>query len=93
MPSPVSTVSKPVKELKHFQKVFLEPGQSARVVFDVTAEDLAYYNIMLQDYIVESGRYAFYLASSSRDIRAILSVQAENPECYTMQKTQEDRIG
>ena len=90
---PVSTVSKPVKELKEFDKFFLKAGETRRVTFELPAQDFAYYNVMLHDWIVESGRYDIYVASSSRDIRLKLSAMYDNPQCYTMQKMQEDMIG
>ncbi len=90
---PVSTVTKPKKELKKFKKVFLRAGESANLTFDLTDEDFAYYNTMLHDWVVESGRYDIYLAASAQDVRLTLSIDYENPDCYTMQKTQEDMIG
>ena len=90
---PVSTVTKPVKELKKFAKVFLAAGETKKVTFDLTAEDFAYYNTMLHDWIVESGRFDISIAASAQDIRLTLAVDYQNPDCYTMQKMQEDMIG
>lgn len=90
---PISTASKPVKELKQFKKVFLKAGETKKVEFNLTDEDFAYYNVMLHKNVVESGRYDVYLAASSRDIRIKLSLVYDNPDCYTMIKAQEDMIG
>lgn len=90
---PVSTASKPVKELKQFDKYFLKAGETRRVSFDITDEDLNYYNPMLHKWMVENGRYDLYVCASSRDIRLTESLMYEDPACYTMLKLQEDMIG
>lgn len=61
-------IHKPVKELKRFKKVFLEKGASKTVEFELTREDFSYYNVVLQDWHVESGYYDILIGSSSRDI-------------------------
>lgn len=40
----VGSISRPVKELKHFERVMLAPGESKVVTFDITADDLKYYH-------------------------------------------------
>ena len=90
---PVSTVSKPVKELKQFEKVFLKAGESKRVAFQITDEDLSYYNVMLHKWVVENGVYDLYVAASARDIRLTASIEYNDPACYSMQKLQEAMIG
>ncbi len=90
---PVATVTKPVKELRQFTKVFLAAGESCRVSFTLTDEDFSYYNVMLHDWIVESGRYDIFIAASAADIRLAGSVMIDNPDCYTMDKKQEAMIG
>lgn len=90
---PVSTVTKPVKELKQFDKVFLRAGETRRVRFRLTDEDFAYYNVMLHRWVVENGRYDVHICASSRDIRLTESLVYDDPACYTMRKLQEDMIG
>ena len=90
---PVTTVTKPVKELKQFDKIFLKAGETRRVSFLLTDEDFAYYNVMLHKWTVENGRYDVHVCSSSRDIRLTESLIYEDPSCYTMRKMQEDMIG
>lgn len=65
----LSTVVKPIKELKKFKKVFLKSGESQRIIFILNHMDYAYYNTMLKDYVVENGKYDVYIGSSSQDIR------------------------
>lgn len=66
---PVSTVVKPIKELKKFKKVYLKSGESKKIVFSLCDNDFSYYNVSLKDFVVENGRYDIYIAASSRDIR------------------------
>jgi beta-glucosidase len=51
----VSSVTRPVKELKGFAKVWLEPGESATVSIDITPDSLAFYDIDMQ-YVGRAGR-------------------------------------
>ena len=62
----VSSVTRPVKELKGFQRITLAPGERRTVVFDVTPEQLAFYDI---DMVlrVEPGEFRIMVGSSSRD--------------------------
>ena len=62
----VSNVTRPVKELKGFARVTLEPGESQTVALDVTPASLAFYDIHM-DYVVEPGEFEIMVGSSSRD--------------------------
>lgn len=62
----VSSVTRPIKELKGFQKVFLKPGETKTVAIDITPESLAFYDIDLK-YVVEPGDFEIMLGNSSRD--------------------------
>lgn len=62
----VSSVTRPVKELKGFRRITLKPGQTERVDLDVTPEHLAFYNIDME-YVVEPGEFEIMIGSSSRD--------------------------
>lgn len=66
---PVSTVVKPIKELKKFEKVYLKSGETQKISFLLDYIDFAYYNIMLRKYVVENGVYDIYIGASSQDIR------------------------
>lgn len=90
---PVSTVTRPKKELKAFKKVFVKKGESEKVEFSVPVSDLGYYNIMLHKNITEPGLYNVMVGSSSRDIRFVIPV-VYDAECeYTINKVGEDMIG
>ena len=57
------------QELKGFEKVSLQPGETKSVSFSLTRRDLCYYDVVAQDWRVEGGAYEVRLAASSRDIR------------------------
>lgn len=68
----VASVDRPVKELKGFHKVYLEPGQKTRVKFTVTPDMLKFYDVKASDWTLEPGAFTAYIGSSSRDIRQAL---------------------
>jgi beta-glucosidase len=59
-----STVTRPVLELKAYDKIYLHPGESKKVTFSLTAEAFAYYNIDMK-YLAERGDFIIYTGSSS----------------------------
>jgi beta-glucosidase len=61
-----SSVTRPVKELKGFQKVWLQPGEMKTVALDITPESLAFYDINMK-YVVEPGDFEIMVGNSSRD--------------------------
>ncbi len=62
----VSSVTRPVKELKAFKKVALQPGETRTVVLDITPASLAFYDLSM-NYVVEPGEFEIMLGTSSRD--------------------------
>jgi len=62
----VSSVSRPVKELKGFQKVWLEPGEQKTVAIDITPNALAFCDVAME-YVVEPGEFEIKVGNSSRD--------------------------
>lgn len=72
----VSSVTRPIKELKGFQKIFLKPGETKTVALDIRPESLAFYDIHMK-YVVEPGEFEIMVGNSSRDCdlqKAILTV-------------------
>lgn len=61
---PVASVTRPVKELKNFKKVFLQPGETKEVSFDITTEDLKFYNSNLI-WNWESGKFLVFIGGDS----------------------------
>nr|WP_028296540.1 beta-glucosidase BglX [Olivibacter sitiensis] len=64
----VGSVTRPVKELKHFEKISLKPGESKTITFNITAEHLKFYNNELQ-YVAEPGAFKLFVGSSSQDVK------------------------
>lgn len=62
----VSSVTRPVKELKGFQKMLLRPDESRTVALDLTSESLAFYDVHMK-YVVEPGEFEIMVGNSSRD--------------------------
>jgi beta-glucosidase len=62
----VSSVTRPVKELKGFQRVSLAPGETRTVTFEITAEHLAFYDIDMV-FRVEPGEFRLMVGPSSRN--------------------------
>jgi beta-glucosidase len=62
----VSTVTRPVKELKGFKKVWLKPGETTTVAIDITPASLKFFDINMK-YVVEPGDFDIMVGTSSRD--------------------------
>ena len=72
---------RPVRELKGFAKVSLQPGESKEVQFTLDKRSFAYYEPELHDFYAESGTYQICVGASSRDLRltGLLEWQAAQP--------------
>jgi len=64
----VASVTRPVKELRGFKRLFLEPGETARVTFSLDLGQLAFHDCEMR-YVVEPGEFAIWVGSSSEDLR------------------------
>ncbi len=64
----VGTSTRPVKELKGFKKVALKAGETKSVSFDITVNDLKYYNYDLK-YVAEPGEFKVFIGGNSRDVK------------------------
>ncbi|MEJ2502928.1 MAG: glycoside hydrolase family 3 C-terminal domain-containing protein [Gemmatimonadota bacterium] len=62
----VSSVTRPVKELKGFRRVELRPGETQTVALDITPEILAFHDLDM-NYVVEPGAFDIMVGTSSRD--------------------------
>jgi beta-glucosidase len=67
---PQSSVDRPAKELKGFEKVWLNPGESKKVSFTIDASALSYYDMSRSAWYAEPGEFQALLGSTSSDIRA-----------------------
>ncbi len=64
-----SSAERPLKELKGFKKVNLNPGEKTNVVFELEKSDLSFYDDVSGKWKVEEGLFNILIGSSSRDIR------------------------
>lgn len=64
----VGSVTRPVKELKGFEKIFLKAGESREVSFKITSDLLKFYNYNLE-YVCEPGDFEVMIGGNSRDVR------------------------
>lgn len=64
-----ASVERPVRELKGFKKVFLEPGKRAVLEFEIDSSSLSYFDAEKHDWVAEKGVFTAYVGASSRDLR------------------------
>lgn len=74
----VSTVIRPAKELKGFNKIELQPGEKKTVSFQLSKRAFAYYHVGLKDWHVETGEFEILVGASSRDIACSQTVQVQS---------------
>jgi beta-glucosidase len=63
------TVPRPIKELKGFKKVFLQPGDSSRVTLELDQRSFAFFDTTKHLWVAEPGIYSILVGASSRDIQ------------------------
>lgn len=66
----VGSISRPLKELKGFEKIFLEPGEQKTVTFSIDAELLKFYNSDFE-FVVEPGYFDIFVGGSSVDLQQV----------------------
>ena len=66
----VGSTTRPVKELKGFERIYLQPGQTRTVTFKIAPEMLKFYNYDLQ-YVVEPGDFSIMIGPNSRDVQTV----------------------
>ena len=86
-----STVIRPVKELREFAKVELQPGETKTVVFELGKRAFAYWNTRIHNWHVETGDFRIMIGKSSRDIVCTKDIRVEStvklPFVYTLDTT------
>lgn len=71
------SVLRPVKELKHFAKVGLAPGEEKSVTFTLTPDDLKFYDEASAAWKYEPGKFKAYVCASSADVRGVVSFEMQ----------------
>jgi beta-glucosidase len=64
----VGSVTRPVKELKDFVKISLQPGETKRVEFTITPDKLKFHDIDM-NYVVEPGDFIVFVGTNSIDVK------------------------
>jgi beta-glucosidase len=64
----VGSVTRPLKELKGFQKIKLAPGETKTITFTISVEDLKFYNSALK-FVAEPGDFEVFIGGNSRDVK------------------------
>ncbi|AIQ31500.1 glycosyl hydrolase family 3 [Paenibacillus sp. FSL P4-0081] len=89
----VSSVIRPVKELKGFEKVALEPGEEKVVTFKLGKRAFAYYHVELKDWVVESGEFEILMGKSSMDIELSETVYVHSTVKINKKYTLDSTLG
>lgn len=63
------SVVRPAKELKGFRKIALQPGETKNVTFQITADDLSFFDEAAAQWRVEPGKFTAYFCASETDVR------------------------
>ena len=63
------SVDRPAKELKGFRKIELQPGETKDVTFEITADDLSFFDEAAGQWRVEPGKFTAYFCASEADVR------------------------
>jgi beta-glucosidase len=74
-----ASVARPVRELKAFTKVELEPGEATTVTFELGSRDLSYWSVRAHGWVLEAGRFSLAVGASSRDLRLTAVVDIPAP--------------
>jgi beta-glucosidase len=66
----IGSITRPVKELKGFQKITLKVGETKTVTFTISANDLKFYNSDLK-FVAEPGDFKLFIGGNSRDVKTV----------------------
>lgn len=80
-------VARPVKELKNFAKVSLEPGETKTVTMKLNQRSFAWFNTEIHDWYAASGEYEILVGASSREIRLKKAIQLTSTRKLPMEIT------
>lgn len=72
---PTSQIQRPPQELKAFGSVLLQPGATAEASMIIRRDDLAYWDVRVDRWVVEGGPYRVEVGASSRDLRAATTIE------------------
>ncbi|MCZ4694623.1 glycosyl hydrolase [Ancylomarina euxinus] len=73
-----ASVLRPLKELKAFNKVNLNPGETKSVIMEIPVDELAFFDDSKMNWNLESGQFKLMLGTSSREIKKVLQIAVKN---------------
>lgn len=74
---PKASVVRPVKELKAFEKVYLQPGETKTVSFTIGKDALSYFDAATHSWVAEPGEFVLSVAAAADDVRSIAKFTLE----------------
>lgn len=86
-------IRRPEKELKGFEKVALNPGETKRVTFTLDKRSFAWYNTDIHDWYAASGEYDILIAASSRDVRLTKTIQWKSTQVLPLHLHMNSTLG
>jgi len=86
-------ISRPVQELKGFEKVYLAPGETKTVAMTLDRRAFSYYNTDIADWYAEDGAYEIRVGASSRDIRLCACVTLTGAKPLPVRVTGDSTLG
>lgn len=85
------SIIRPVKELRAFDKIFLETKETKTVEFSLDSRAFAYWNMQIHDWYVETGNYEIQIAKSAEEVLLSVEIEVESekrlPKVYTLNST------
>lgn len=75
-----STIFRPIKELRGFKKVFLKSGEEKEVSIELSKRAFAFWNININNWMVETGEFDILVGASSRDIKLSKTITVESTD-------------
>ena len=87
------SATRPVKELRGFEKIALEPNETKTVTFTLNARDLSYYNVDIHDWYAPSGKYRILIGHASDDIRLTAEVEFSTEKLLPFTVTTATTVG
>ncbi|MEK4660696.1 glycoside hydrolase family 3 C-terminal domain-containing protein [Priestia sp. FSL H7-0729] len=88
-----STVPRPLQELKAYSKVSLQPGEVTTIHFELDKRAFAYYDVKLEDWHVETGKFDIMVGKSSREIELVETIEVESSVIITRPITRHSTFG
>jgi beta-glucosidase len=74
-----NAIERPIKELKGFERVVLQPGETKHVSFSLEPRSFSYFDVKTSNWRADAGAYDLSLGDSSQDIRQKMTIQIAKP--------------